>query len=138
MSEALTWEYRKRPIKDSDITRVEIVTGYKLPQEYIDLIRRNHGARPSKKRFNTQKAKGVMLKTFLPITEEYDVNLLNVREWLKVPAIMVPFASTPYGDYLCFEYFSPENSPAIVLWIHEKRVKEFISISFGKFLQDLY
>lgn len=138
MSETLAWGYSKRPINNSDINIVEMVSGYKLPKEYIEVIKRHHGARPSKKQFNTQRTKGVLIKTFLPITKDYQVNLFDVKEWIKVPDIMIPFASTPYGDYLCFEYFSPDSSPAIVLWNHEKKVKEFVSISFSKFLQALY
>lgn len=138
MTEDLTWEFSKRPLSNSEIVRVERLIGYKLPLEYKDIMKEHHGARPSKKRFNSRVREGMMIKTFLPITEEYKVNLISVKEWIKAPAIMVPFANTPDGDYICFDYFSPENSPAIVVWNHEKREKEFVCLSFTTFLKDLY
>lgn len=138
MTEDLTWEYSKSPITDADIKRVEHEIGFQLPKEYIDIVKEHHGARPSKKLFNTQRTKGMMIKTFLPMTDEYRVNLLRVKDWINVPSIMIPFANTPNGDYLCFEYFSKDIGPAIVVWNHEMEVKEFVSISFVKFLEALY
>jgi hypothetical protein len=138
MTENLTWKYSKRPLNDTEIHKLERKIGYRLPKEYMAILQEHHGARPSKKKFDTKKSKGMLLKTFLPITNEYQINILSVKKWIKLPNIMVPFASTPNGDYLCFDYFSPKSSPAIVLWNHEKREKDLISISFDKFINDLY
>jgi hypothetical protein len=138
MQEIMTWDYLKRPISQSDIKDLENELGFKLPNEYIKILLHFHGARPSKKRFDTQRTKGRMIKTFLPITEDYKINLIQVKQWLQLSDIMVPFANTPSGDYICFEYFSHEGSPAIVLWNHEERRKEFIKITFIKFINSLY
>lgn len=138
LNETITWHFTKRSLNEHDIQTLEAKLGYRLPEEYKEIIRNYHGARPSKKHFHTQKAKGLMIKTFLPAADEYEVNVVRVKEWAKLPDRMIPFASTPSGDYLCFEYFSPESSPAIILWNHEKREKELISISFNQFLTELY
>ena len=133
----LNWSYRKIPLTIKDIRDIESKLELTLPNEYKKILLSHHGARPDKKRFVTSTKTERVLKTFVPVTSDYEINLFSLIEWLNLPQGVIPFASTPSGDYICFRYEQNED-PVIVLYHHEIYSFEHVTNSFNQFLQSLY
>lgn len=133
----MEWEYSKIPLAIENIRDLETVLQVRLPADYTKLILKHHGARPDKKRFLTSTKTERVIKTFVPVTREYETNMFSIIDWLELPAGVIPFASTPSGDYICFHY-EHEIDPGIILFHHEIRSFEHVTNSFDTFLQSLY
>lgn len=133
----IQWSFAKTPLTIRDISQVEEKLGVTLPSYYKKVLYQHHGARPNKRKFTTETGKERVLKTFLPIDEQYKVNSINVMQWLQLPDTYFPFANTPSGDYLCLEY-NKESEPSVVLYHHEIDGFEFISHDFQTFLENLH
>lgn len=108
-----------------------------FPSEYKKIILAHHGARPDKKRFLTSTQTERVIKTFIPITLDYDINMFSIMDWLELPEDVFPFASTPSGDYICFHYESFAD-PMIILYHHEINSFENVNRNFDQFIQLLY
>ena len=138
MIKHIEWKYSKEAINQGHIQALEESFGINLPDSYKLLVLSYHGARPNKNRFDTRTKSGYVLKTFLPITERYDGNIIKVLSWLidRLPAKLLPFASDAAGNYLCFHFNTVD--PEIVLWKHETVTTERISSTFDQFISSLY
>lgn len=134
----IEWNYRKEPVSLEQIEELEAVLGILLPNTYKAFLQHNHGARPSKKRFDSNQQEGHVLKTFLPITEQNKGNILEVLSWLKgrLSAKLLPIASDQAGNYLCFDFTTSE--PEIVLWNHETLETEYVRSTFDELINHLY
>jgi hypothetical protein len=133
----IQWSFSKTPLTIGDFTQVEEKLGIQLPTLYKKIQYKHHGARPSKRKFITVTGKERVIKTFLPLSDEYKINPSNVKQWLQLPNSIYPFANTPSGDYLCLEYFD-DKEPSVVLYHHEIDGFEFISEDFQAFLASLH
>lgn len=129
--------FSKIPLTIADLRGIEEYFELSLPVEYKQLQLSHHGARPEKKRFKTGTQKERVLKTFLPVTKDYETNTFAVIEWLGLSKGTIPFASTPSGDYLCFRYEN-QQEPMIVLYHHEIKSYEHVATSFKEFITSLY
>ncbi len=125
------------PLSLKDIEKLEIDFQIRFPSTYKKVLYRYHGGRPNKRRFTTNTGKERVLKTFLPVIKEYNVNVYHVKTWLKLPNTMFPFANTPSGDYLCLNH-DGVNEPFVVLYHHEIDGLEYVSKDFETFLNALY
>lgn len=132
----MDWHFDKLSLTIEDIIKVENEVGVTFPAGYKKILITHHGARPENKRFKTGAQKERMIKTFIPVTDDYEINLFSVSQWLNLKSSFVPFASTPSGDYLCFFYQNKE--PYIVLYHHETSLYELISNNFNDFIKSLY
>ncbi|MEH7389399.1 SMI1/KNR4 family protein [Bacillus sp. JJ1474] len=133
----LNWKYIKTPLKVEDITKIETTFHIQLPITYKKILCKYHGGRPDKKMFKPIIGKERTLKSFLPISSDYKVNLFNVKEWLGLPDDVIPFANLPSGDYLCLDYRNSAD-PNVVLLHHEIDAFELVSNTFDQFISSLY
>jgi cell wall assembly regulator SMI1 len=133
----MEWRYSKIPLTIGDIRELENILQVRLPSAFKKILIKHHGARPNKKRFLTSTKTERVIKTLVPVTQDYETNMFSLISWLDLPAGVIPFASTPSGDYVCFHY-EHEIDPGIVLYHHEIRSFERVTKSFDTFIQSLY
>jgi len=135
----LGWRYKKGPVLESDFMKIEISFGIQLPELYKEIVRENNGGRPLPNRFDTENNKKRVIKAFLSI-DEREGNLENVYGWIKerIPQQIIPFASDPGGNYLCFDYRSSPVDPSVVFWNHENNSIEMVSLDFTSFTKMVY
>ena len=95
-------------------------SGFRLDQGYLDCLEEIHGRIPIACYFNEGK-----VEQFLNLVDSYtcsskllrESNINVVRSWLRkrnVRETLVPFASMPFGAYLCFD-----GGSRIVIWNSE-------------------
>lgn len=137
----MQWSDEKKRASMSDLEAIETYFDIRLPALYIDVQLQHHGARPRLTRFNTDQRMGAAIKSFLPITKDYSINVFAVASWLsgRIGGNMFPFAGDSAGNYLCLYYQYRQGEPVVVFWNHEKEYAyEFVADSFGEFLSLLY
>lgn len=132
----MQWSYGKNTVTEQHIHEMEEYFRCKLPEEYRYTLILYHGARPSRKVFHTETVHGRMIKSFLTISREYPGNVYDVCDWLKdkLPRNLIPFASDPFGNYLCFD---KDHSMRIVFWNHELGKVEAVCGDFDEFVRNL-
>ncbi|MDY0943417.1 SMI1/KNR4 family protein [Priestia megaterium] len=129
-----------------DVVEVEKKFGIKFPIDYIDCILENHEGYPSLNAFDYGKVKGAAFNHLLSFNQQEIDYLVQVRENIKDRLIdrVYPFADTPGGDYLCFDYRTNEENPPIVYWDHELAYEDpeegvfFVANTFTELLSKLY
>mgnify|MGYP000866863327 CR=1 FL=1 len=131
----LSWKFVK-PLKDNKaVETFEADYGLKLPQDIIACIKQNNGGRPDKKVFDTTISKGRVIKSLLSFNKDDLDTVYDAMDILKGEnSNLVPFASDPGGNYICFD----TKQQDIVIWLHETNTTEKISGSFTAFLERLY
>jgi hypothetical protein len=153
---ALTWKYTK-PIKDkNEIATFEKKYRIIFPVDYKKFIKDNNGGHPSRTTFDTRESKGRVIKTLLsfnPKDSESIQKFITIDDFKrqKNGDQLVPFASTPGGDFICFNFFTMPGqfSPlskyvpiltasVVVLYLHESGKYENITQMFSWFLSKLY
>lgn len=130
------------PATPQDITRLEQVWGVVLPEAYKQVIATHQGMVPIPSTFQVRRGSDSMgpLLTLGPDARWGSTYCaLSIHEQLKslVPEGVYPFATTPGGEYLCFDYRGATGEPRIVLMTVEADLLP-VAATFTLFLQSLY
>lgn len=119
-----------------------------LPDRFIELIINFNNGIPKKNFFDTENNQR-MLGAFLNINKNINYNAFEVWESIKerLPGLVFPIASDPFGNFTCFDYRSNMKKPEVIFWKHEGYIDEngkehydteFIAKSFDEFINKLY
>lgn len=120
MNSNMEWRWPELPVEESQIARIQVELGVRLPDDFLQLVRKYNGGYPSKKYFDFPSRKDAVLDHLLSLIEGGDDPSLlntyrNVRD--RLPSGIIPFASDPFGNLICFDY--RDNPPSICFWDHE-------------------
>jgi hypothetical protein len=124
--------------------------GYNLPESFYQFIKNNDGAHINPANFTYydytfKNYVSNLVGGFLCINEQATTSI--TKKYYSppedFPKRVVPFSSTPNGDYICFDYRNDPDTdnPSIVMWNHEGESGEDISYvakDFDSFLDMLY
>ncbi len=113
-----------------------------LPRAYKDLVSRYQGMIPTPNVFNVGSSYENVVCELLTVTRDEEKDgyyALEIYDVLKphVPSGIYPFASTPGGEPLCFDYRDNPAEPAIVLVSVESDIYR-VADSFNDFLAMLH
>jgi hypothetical protein len=139
----ITWDSTHGAVDMSQVNKIEEALGVNLPKDYIECARINNGGYPSKEAFDFGTRTEVVFNRLLSFHESknnYIVSVFNGLRELLTDEIY-PFASDPFGNYLCFDYSSGGKSAVIVFWDHELAPEKAISKvcnTFTELLEKLY
>ena len=135
MMSNLSWKYVKMLKNAKSVEDFENSSGLMLPEDMKAFLKINNGGRPSKHNFDTERSKGRVMKSLLSFNETDVETIYDAMNALKKEkAYLVPFASDPAGNYICYNTRNQE----IVLWLHETDTLERIAESFTEFTALLY
>ena len=128
----IQWKYAT-PISEKKIAKVEKLYGVQIPDELKAVIKEGNNGVPSKRFFDTDKAKEHEVKTLLSYNKGDIENIYSAAEILKEAGEnLFPFANDPAGNLICLS----ENE--VVLWNHETNEIERIAGSVDEFFVMLY
>ena len=108
-----------QPVTPGDLAQLEQEWGVKLPEEYKSLVTAYQGMAPTPDVFNVGNRSTNILNVLLTIQrheEREGYSVRRVYEVLKphLPAGIFPFAKTPTGEFICFDYRARPQRPQIV------------------------
>ncbi len=132
----MEWKYVKE-LKSVDlIDDYECVVKYVFCDSFRKCVIAHNGGRPSKRVFDTDKAKERELKSFLSFNREDRETVWKIFEWSKEELAnqYIPFGIDNFGNLICFE----ANNDKIVFVNHEDMSIETIADSFDSFMSCLY
>lgn len=121
---AVHWEpyldIELQPVTPADLAQLEDEWGVKLPEEYKALVAAYQGMAPMPDVFDVGNRSTSVFNVLLTIKrhegrEGYSVS--RIYEVLKphVPEGIFPFAETPGGESICFDYRDNPPQPKVVL-----------------------
>ena len=140
---SISWKWPEPPADISTISALEDLWGVHLPKDYVECATANHGGRPSLKCFDFDGRKEAVFNRLLPLTGG-PIRVDTIWDAIKdrLPDRVFPFASDPFGNYLCFDF--RERNPSVVVWDHEvastdpHQAIQRICNSFSELLDKLY
>lgn len=142
---AIVWKNhlwkQSRPADPRQISALEETWGVKLPGEYKRILALHQGMVPEPCVFKVGRGNNVV-GPLLTLNVERDLEYYSIArsyEIIKphVPDRLFPFATTPGGEFLCFDYRNLPQEPGVVLVTVEMFIYPVAS-SFREFLEGLY
>ena len=120
MSSNIEWKWAELPLEESVVKQVELKLKVKFPKDYISIVLKYNSGNPSKRCFDFNNRKDVVFDSLLNLNEGGDDPSLietynNVKD--RLPKKIVPFASDPFGNLICFNF--NKNPASICFWDHE-------------------
>jgi hypothetical protein len=115
--EPYLWD-EPRPVHPHELEQLERRWGVELPEEYRRIVSQHQGMTPEPGVFRLGDGNDV-LSVLLPITvdeEKKPYSLLRAHDRLAphVPSGIFPFARTPGGEFVCFDYRDSPRRPKVV------------------------
>lgn len=132
----MEWKYIKQ-LKSTDlIDDYEILVKYVFCDSFRKCVTHNNGGRPSKRIFDTNKAKEREIKSFLSFNKEDRETVWKIIEWNKdeLSNKYVPFGIDNFGNLICFD----ARNDKIIFINHEDMSIEIIADNFDSFMNNLY
>lgn len=138
---------------DALLQEREVAWRVKLPDDYMEFIKRKNGFRPSKNLFSLTN-RSFLIERFLSILENtkdnplgmYDIDVvmsqLDERLFVHEDILgfeLIPIVALYGGDFLCLNYLEDTENPSICIWYHEESYElepaiELVAINFTEFL----
>jgi cell wall assembly regulator SMI1 len=129
------------PANAQDFEQLEFRWGVRLPDDYKSIAAFHQGMSPEPSVFNVGRGANMfnVLLTVSPNAEREEYSAMSTFELLKphLPNGIYPFAGTPGGDYVCFDYRASPEQPKIVFVTVEADIHP-LADGFTEFLGKLH
>jgi cell wall assembly regulator SMI1 len=130
-----------RPATSREIEQLEHWLGITFPKAYKEVVAQYQGMTPQPDVFDVGRGTNVV-NVLLTIIEDNNWPTYSVRsayEAVKphVPVGIYPFANTPGGEYLCFDYRKSSEQPKVTLVTVEMFIYP-VADSFTDFMARLH
>lgn len=121
----IEWLYTKKEVSMSTIKEIESELKIKFPQDFIECVIYNHGACVEPHLFKVEDKERVFSQ-LLSFELNSSMNIINTYNRIKegLPKKVIPIASDPAGNFICFDYSKNVAYPTVVFWYHEISVAE--------------
>lgn len=115
------WLDVKKLNATADIAAVERKFTLNFPHLFIETVKKFNEGSPINNIFDTDKSKERVFANLLSFNLDSKISIISVWEDNKerLPNGVIPFATDPGGNYICFDYRSA-NEPSIIFWNHEE------------------
>jgi hypothetical protein len=142
---ALRWKpycWREpHPVPPEEFEKLERQWGVRLPEEYKRIASACQGMTPEPSAFNVGNGNDVF-NALLPLIGDEEARVCAVHEAYRtlephLPAGIYPFANTPGGEFICFDYRDSPREPKVVHVSVELSITP-VADSFRAFLEGLY
>jgi hypothetical protein len=130
-----------RPVPPEAFEALERRWGLALPEDYKQILSSHQGMIPQPSGFNVGKALTSM-SALLTLTEHEqwpEYSIIHTYEDTRhyIPDRVYPFAVTPGGEFLCFDYRASPHQPKVVFVTVEGELHP-VADSFTEFLSKLH
>jgi len=136
----LDWLDPGHEIDASLIHEAQQTLGVEFPPDYVDLVRQHDDAgNPRESSFSLVTNEGrrigsnfgalISLRRRAETERGLNADIYTTIRDLggQLPDRVIPFALTGHGDFICFDYRSGKDDPAVVYYSHEARPGHAIS-----------
>lgn len=121
------------PPSDKRISEFELFHKIKLPESYVDFIKKFNGAIPNELIIKCDGQDRLVEKflclledpTSEPIQGQYDISVViaQIEDRLtddedQIGSKIIPFAVVFGGDFLCMDFRNSKDNPSVILWDH--------------------
>ncbi|WP_052517938.1 SMI1/KNR4 family protein [Archangium violaceum] len=134
------WD-ESRPAASREFEQLEHRLGIIFPEAYKEVAAQYQGMTPHPAVFNVGRGTNVInvLLTIIEDSEWRTYSVMRAYEAVKphIPSGIYPFASTPGGEYLCFDYRDSPEQPRVVLVTAEMSIHP-VADNFKSFMNGLY
>ena len=130
---AIQWKYAKPLASPDPMDAFERSVGYAFCPEFRECAMEHNGGRPLANVFDTDKAKGRVLKTLLSFDPDDRETVWKAIEWECMRPGYIPFAVSAFGDPICFD----KTNGRVVLLDHESGLIEDVVDDFERFITSL-
>ncbi|ALB44453.1 SMI1/KNR4 family protein [Clostridium beijerinckii] len=137
----IKWERIVEGVDDMTITKFEEKFSISFPKEYKECVIKYNGGHPIPNAFYfADKGEGVF-DHLLSFTS--DPNIEDVYDIVSdyIPEKVIPFATDPFGNDICFDYRKNKQEPNIVFRNQDEvgeEAIEFICETFVELLENLH
>ncbi|HHB2075694.1 TPA: SMI1/KNR4 family protein, partial [Bacillus cereus] len=113
-------------VTDHEIEQVEKYFNIKLPNDFIECVKKYDGGYPRPKIFDVPGQDENVFNDLLTFHIEDEYSIVKNYEDIKEELLdnIYPFANDPFGNFLCFDYRNNSALPTIVFWDHEEEDME--------------
>ena len=126
---------------EESIRAAERTLGVRFPADYLAVARNNQGRSPSRGLFALEDGSDSVFNDLLHFEKAPSGNL--VKTWLNyedlLPKGVIPFATDPGGNLLCFDYRQSVDKPTVVFWEHDNpgAPTQRVAVSFTDLIEKL-
>jgi hypothetical protein len=115
------WQDVDKIADKASIGTVERMLDVVFPHLYLETIKKFNAGSPVNNVFDTEKTSERVFSNLLSFNLDKDTSILTIWEDNKerMPNGIIPFATDPGGNYICFDYRST-TEPSVVFWNHEE------------------
>ncbi|MCY1079538.1 SMI1/KNR4 family protein [Archangium lansingense] len=129
------------PLDSQVLDQLEQQWGVRLPELYREIVSTHQGMGPEPCAFDVGTGNDAFSVLLIVSTdsekEPYSISKAHQVLQPHVPAGIFPFALTPGGEYLCFDYRDSPAQPKVVLVSMEMTIYP-VADSFTVFMAGLY
>lgn len=125
MRKDLEWEYADAEVSKARVKEIGAQLGFYLPQDYIECVKVNGGASVLPEEFNVEGVERCFgsLFSFDEQSSQYIVKKYELYN-SSLPRDILPIATDPAGNLLCFDYKDQQEKPVVVFWEHENALEK--------------
>lgn len=119
----ITWiGVSEKEVTDNEIKQVEQYFNIKLPNDFIECVKKYDGGYPRPKVFDIPGLDESTFNDLLTLHIDDKYSIVQRHENIKDRLVdgIYPFASDSFGNFLCFDYRNNPESPTVVFWEHEE------------------
>ncbi|PTM57549.1 SUKH superfamily protein [Desmospora activa DSM 45169] len=140
----MQWENGEK-LDDHLIREMERYFGFRLPLDFVNVVKQYDGGRPVQYFFDYDRRKRVMFGELLSFNPNKKFNAVSAYgslyedEDIELPKELVPFALDPAGNLYCFDYSQDNIRPSVVFVDHEgSEDVDYICDTFTDLVNKLY
>ncbi|MDZ5606196.1 SMI1/KNR4 family protein [Bacillus pseudomycoides] len=125
----VTWiGVSKEKITEEEIYQVEQYFDIKLPNDFIECVKKYDGGYPRPKIFDIPGQDENVFSDLLTLHVEDEYSMVQIYENIKDRLVdkVYPFGRDSFGNFLCFDYRNNLQSPTVVFWEHEEDMEKAI------------
>lgn len=133
----MEWRRSRAAADDSVLREIERRRSVVLPRDYQETVLSHSGGVPARQLFMVRGTERVFSRLISAEADRHP-NLLDALEWTDdIPGRkVIPFATDPFGNLLCFSYMTPTVFTVTYLDM-ESGASTPITASFTSFLEGL-
>ncbi|PEI85225.1 SMI1/KNR4 family protein [Bacillus pseudomycoides] len=138
----IKWERTHDPITEQIISEVEEKFNVIFPQDYKNCVMKYNGGHPVPNIFLFEDGGEGVFDCLLSYTNEY-ISITVTYDIISpyIPKGIIPFATDPFGNKICFDFRNDKHSPTIVFYDSDEcdeQAIEYICNTFTNLIDSLH
>lgn len=142
----IKWISCQRKTTIEELSQTEKILSVCFPNKYKEIVLEFNGASTLQNCWNLPNGEEKVFDRLLSFNKDDKENIYFALETFQEKGTkrLIPFASDPFGNDICFDYSTSNTNPSIVFHDHERAYEddayngEFVCSSFDEFLNMLY